>query len=448
MNVKLSHWWQSTRSSFWFVPALIVLGAIALASALIAVDATGEPQVLRRLPMLFGAGAAGARGLLSVVAGSMVTVAGTVFSITLVALSLTSSQYTSRVLRNFMSDRINQVVLGVFVGIFAYCLVVLRTIRGGDEGPFVPSLAVLGALILAFLGIAFLIYFIHHIAVAIQASSIIAAAAAETLTTVDRLFPEDLAVDAVESDCREIDTRSHPGLDWIAVPSRRNGYVESIDTSSMQEVAEQRRCALRMERSIGEFVAEGMPLVSVAGPAELDEKTLAMLRDLYVIRRQRTLAQDAGFGIRQIVDIALRALSPWINDSTTAAMCVDYLGAILGRLGSRRMAASGHADDGTLRVITRGPRFEALLEEAFDQIRLNAEGNLPILLRQLQALETVATTTGNRVRREAIRRQVELVGGAARQAATAQHERAEVEALLMRVSRVSGATHSRYFTAS
>ncbi|MDQ6801533.1 MAG: DUF2254 domain-containing protein [Acidobacteriota bacterium] len=432
MKMKLGHWWQSTRSSFWFVPALIVLGAIALASALIAVDATGDLKVVQKLPMLFGAGAAGARGLLSVVAGSMVTVAGVVFSITLVALSLTSSQYTSRVLRNFMSDRINQVVLGVFVGIFAYCLVVLRTIRGGDEGAFVPSLAVLGALILAFVGIAFLIYFIHHIAIAIQASSIIAAAAAETLATVNRLFPEDLTVDAGESDASDI--ASHPELTWMAVPSRRSGYVESIDESSLLKVAEQCGCVLRMERGIGEFVAEGMPLVSVAGAVGLDEKTPAMLRDIYVIRRQRTLRQDAGFGIRQIVDIAMRALSPGINDSTTAAMCVDYLGAILARLASRRISASGRVDDGKLRVITRGPRFERLLGEAFDQIRLNAEGNLAILLGQLRALETVALMTANLRRREAIRGQVDLIGAAARRAVVSQHDGAEVEALLMRLS--------------
>ena len=128
----------------------------------------------------------------------MITVAGVVFSITIVALSLTSSQYTSRVLRNFMRDRINQVVLGVFVGIFAYCLVVLRTIRGGDEGKFVPSLAVLVGLILAFVGIAFLIYFIHHISMSIQASNIIAAAAQETIAAVDHLLPKVLGEDADE----------------------------------------------------------------------------------------------------------------------------------------------------------------------------------------------------------------------------------------------------------
>jgi len=139
MMMKLRHWWQQIRSSFWFIPAAIVLGAVVLATVLIAVDATVDLNFVERWPLFFGAGAAGARGLLATVAGSMVTVAGVVFSITLVALSLTSSQYTSRVIRIFMRDRLNQVVLGVFVGIFAYCLVVLRAIRGGDEGGFVPA---------------------------------------------------------------------------------------------------------------------------------------------------------------------------------------------------------------------------------------------------------------------------------------------------------------------
>jgi len=167
----LQHWLQEMRASFWFVPAVIVLGAVGLAAAVIGVDANVKLRFVEAWPLLFGAGAAGSRGLLTAVASSMITVAGVVFSITIVALSLTSSQYTSRVLRNFMRDRINQVVLGVFVGIFAYCLVVLRTIRGGDEGAFVPSFAVLGGLLLAFVGIGFLIYFIHHIALSIQASS-------------------------------------------------------------------------------------------------------------------------------------------------------------------------------------------------------------------------------------------------------------------------------------
>lgn len=181
MIPKLQHWWQEAQASFWFVPAAIVLCAVGLATGLIILDATVDLYVDKTWPLVFGAGAPGSRSLLSAVASSMITVAGLVFSITIVALSLTSSQYSSRVLRNFMRDRNNQVVLGVFLGIFAYCLVVLRVIRGSDEGAFVPSLAVLGGLILAFVGIGYLIFFIHYISMSIQSSSIIAAAAQETI---------------------------------------------------------------------------------------------------------------------------------------------------------------------------------------------------------------------------------------------------------------------------
>jgi uncharacterized membrane protein len=296
MITKLHHWWQETRSSFWFVPAVLVLGAVGLATVLIAVDATVPLHVVERWPLLFGAGAAGSRGLLTAVASSMITVAGVVFSITIVALSLTSSQYTSRVLRNFMRDRINQVVLGVFVGIFAYCLVVLRTIRGGDEGAFVPSLAVLAGL-----------------------------------------------------------------------------------------------------------------------------------------SRQRTVQQDTAFGIRQIVDIALKALSPGINDTTTAVMCVDYLTAILVRLAARRIATSQRLDQGKVRMIARGPSFESLLADAFDQIRQNAKGNVAILLRMLGALQTIASRTARSGRRQAVHEQVQSIAELAERTIASPHDRARFESRLARV---------------
>ena len=165
------------RSSLWFLPTLIVLGSGALAIAFIEIDSRVSLKLLTNFPRLFGAGAEGSRGMLTSIAGSMITVAGVTFSITIVALSQASSQYSSRVLRNFMRDRGNQAVLGVFLGIFTYCLLVLRAIRGGDEGGFVPSLSVFGALILALVAIGFLIFFIHHAASSLQASNVIAAAA-------------------------------------------------------------------------------------------------------------------------------------------------------------------------------------------------------------------------------------------------------------------------------
>jgi uncharacterized membrane protein len=434
MITKLRHGWQEMRSSFWFVPAVIVLGAVGLATGLVVLDATVDLHVDKKWPLVFGAGAAGSRGLLTAVASSMITVAGVVFSITIVALSLTSSQYTSRVLRNFMRDRMNQVVLGVFVGIFAYCLVVLRTIRGGDEGAFVPSLAVLGGLILAFVGIGYLIFFIHHISMSIQASSIIASAAAETVAAIDHLFPKGLGNNADE-DADSSPPASLTGQTWTAIGARKSGYIEIIDGDALLAFARMYGTIVRIEREIGEFVVEGTPVVSVAGPGRPDDETAAELNMVFVISRQRTVQQDAGFGIRQIVDIALKALSPGVNDTTTAVMCVDYLGAILARLALRGIATPHRMDQGELRVIARGPSFESLLAEAFDQIRQNAEGNVAVLTRQLQSLETIACQTANTRRRQALRKQADLIAAVAERTIPSPYDAAGIKTASVRLSR-------------
>jgi len=170
---KLKLLWSNLRSSLWFLPSLIVTASVLLAVVLIEADSHGNDLWLAHWPRLFGAGAEGARGMLSTIAGSMMSVVGVTFSMTLVALAMASSQYTSRILRNFMSSRLTQAVLGIFSGIFTYCLIVLRTVRGGDEGAFVPNLAVFFGFVLAVGGVGVLIFFIHHVASSIQASSII-----------------------------------------------------------------------------------------------------------------------------------------------------------------------------------------------------------------------------------------------------------------------------------
>jgi uncharacterized membrane protein len=432
MLTKIKHWWQETRSSFWFLPAAIVLGAVVLAVVLINVDVATDLHVVERWPLLFGAGAAGARGLLTTVAGSMITVAGVVFSITLVALAQTSNQYSSRVIRNFMRDRVNRTVLGVFVGIFAYCLVVLRTIRGGDEGAFVPALAVLGGLILAFVGIAHLIYFIHHISMSIQASSIVATTAQETLAAVDRLFPEKLGQDGDETAEGEL-AASIEGQPWSSVPARKTGYIETIDTEALLALARKHDATLRMERGIGEFVVEGAPLVSMTGPDGPDDETTVALNAVYIVGRHRTVEQDAAFGIRQIVDIALKALSPGINDTTTAVMCVDYLAAILVRLAGRRIATFPGPHEEELGVIVRGPSFESLLAGSFDQIRQNAAGNVATLSRMLDALQTIASLTTSPTRRRALRNHVRWIADLAERTIVSPHDRAQFASRVARV---------------
>ena len=423
---KLKHLWSGLRASFWFMPSVIISVSIVLAVALIEIDSSGGMAWMERWPRLFGAGAEGARGMLSTIAGSMMTVVGVTFSMTLVTLALAASQYTSRILRNFMRDRMTQAVLGIFAGIFTYCLIVLRTIRSAEDTAFIPSLAVSFAVVLAIGGVGILVYFIHHIASSIQASNVIASVATETMAAIDRLFPEKLGEGHGDGD-ESVSSVPMPERDWRAFPAPRDGYIQGVDSEALLRLARTRRAVVRMERGIGEFVVRDTALASLALEAAPDPEIAVELQSAYAIGRHRTIEQDAAFGIRQIVDMALRALSPGINDTTTATMCVDYLAAILARLASRPIPSPLRYENGELRLIATGPTFESLAAQSFDQIRGSAAGNFAMLLHMLGAIETIASRTGSESRRKVLQDNMERLAEVASRTLEASWDRARWE---------------------
>jgi uncharacterized membrane protein len=420
---KLKHLWSNLLASFWFVPAWIVASSMVLALALIEVDSSRSRDWMDDWPRLFGASAAGSREMLATIAGAMTTVVGVTFSMTLVALTLASSQYTSRVLRNFMGDHVTQVVLGIFAGIFTYSIIVLRTVRGGDDGGFVPSLSVTFSVVLAIAGTGTLIFFIHHIASSIQASSIIAAVTKETLEAVERLFPDKLGRAASDEEPPPGSAPSTP-LKWQVVTTKLNGYLQSVDDEVLLRLARKHESVVRMERGIGDFLVENTPLASLALENPPDKEIISSVRAAYKFDRHRTVEQDCAFGIRQLVDMALRALSPGINDITTAVMCVDHLAVILSRIASRKIPASHRYQDGKLRVITVGPTFASLLADSFDEIRGSAGGNVAIILRMLDALQTIASLTDHPDRRLALREQVDWIAELAGRTIDSPHDMA------------------------
>ncbi|GAB6040405.1 DUF2254 domain-containing protein [Endothiovibrio diazotrophicus] len=424
---RLRQLWGDLRSSFWFTPSLIVVTSILFAGALIEADSAWSDQWLARWPRMFGAGAEGARQLLSTLAGSMMTVMGITFSMTLLALALASSQYTSRILRNFMRNRVTQVTLGTFAGIFVYCLIVLRTIRGG-EAEFVPSTAVFFAFFMAVGGVGVLIFFIHHIASSIQASTIIASVAQETLSAIERQFPQESALEPDEQAARgDPLLRSADQRSWYPVPADLSGYIQSVDHDVLLGLAREWRTVVRMERGIGAFVVRDTALVSLALTFPPCHAMIAALNGAYSIGRHRTIEQDPAFGIRQIVDVALKALSPGINDTSTAVMCVDYLSAVLARLSCRQLPPSRCYDGETLRVITIAPTFEGMLSAAFDPIRRGAEGNVAIMERVLGAVETIAGLTLDPRHHRALDEQVERIAELADRTIGSAHDRAQIE---------------------
>ena len=388
---KSKNYWNSLVATLWFVPALLVVSSIILALFFVGIDYLIGDR-LGYFPRLFGVQPSGARDMLAVIAGSAITVAGTAFSITIVALTLASTQFSPRVLRNFMRDTGNQIVLGLLVGIFAYCIIVLRTIRdGGDNSSadFVPSVAVMFGVVLGLVAIVSLIYYIHHIAASIQATSIIAHITEETIREIRRTFP-------VLPDTSEMDEKTEKrinGADFLTVTADTNGYVQNADTTALIKLAEENDLILKMQRRIGQFSIKDLPILHVFPDRKkfkLSPKLEIKLRDTYDIGTYRTVEGDPAFGLRQIVDIALKALSPSINDSTTAIICVDYLTAILSVLAKRPSCPSNIFKNGKLRLIVEQQRFEDFFDLAFNQIRQNAKGNVAVILRQLNSINILS----------------------------------------------------------
>lgn len=382
-RVKLM--WERIHSSLWFIPTVLTLSAVALATFTVWID---QHHISRSSSSWFIliSGAEGARGVLATIAGSIITVTGVVFSITIVVLQLASSQFSPRVLRNFTTDRANQVVLGVFIGTFTYALLVLRTVRSeiDDYDRFVPSLSVNLAVVLALVSMGFLIYFINHIARAIQAETIVARVAQDTLKVVEKLFPDELGEDAGDGAITHEYAATRPAL---VVGAAASGFIQSVDEDAIMVYAEEHDVVLRLEQPIGAFIIDGDPLVAVmhAAPPEGAGDELRRMVQLGV---ERTPFQDVERGLIELTDIAVRALSPGINDPTTAIACIHRLTEIFTALGSRRFPEAARVgQNGHVRVIVQPPQFDQLVRLAYGQIREHGSRISAVTDRLTESLE-------------------------------------------------------------
>jgi uncharacterized membrane protein len=407
MRSRLSTHTQSLTSTLWFVPTLLIVCAAILGIVLVEVSVQVDSVVVSRWPRLFGGGAESARGMLATIAGSMITVAGVTFSLTMLAVTQASSQFTPRIHRTFMRDRPSQLVLGGLAGVFTYCLVVLRTIRGGEVTIFVPAVAVMAGLLLAIVGIGLLIYFIHHIASALQAPSIIAHVAADTSLTIARLFPR-MSADPLPEPPPELARLARHAV-WHPVAAERTGYVQRVDLSALLTIAARGKMVVRMDRSVGDFVASGSPLLSVACTDGAWPSMSRLLNEAFVLGPHRTIEQDAAFGVGQLTEIALKALSPSTNDPITAVTCVDYLIAVFIDVASRREEPQWRISDGVLRVIVAGPTFTTLVDSAFDEIRRAAASQPLVLSRLLEACRIIGAAVDDDERRCCLRRHIDRI---------------------------------------
>ncbi|MBE9016765.1 DUF2254 domain-containing protein [Chroococcidiopsis sp. CCALA 051] len=427
-NVKIGKIWDNLHSSYWFLPTIMAAIAIALAFTMLNLDRAGFYGPLEKWGWIYAGGANGAREVLSSVAGSVISVAATAFSITIVALQLAASNYSPRLLRNFMQDTGNQLVLGTFISTFIYCLLVLRTVRGdGDDyDSFVPQLAVTVGLLLALASIGVLIFFIHHAATIIQVSHIIMDASNDLHGAIDRLFPEKLGRSLPKP--HEHAIPANFDRDAYPVKANNSGYLQAIDNEELMQIACDRQLLLQIKSRPGRFVVKGSDLVMVFPGDKVNRKLSDRINDAFMFGRQRTEQQDVEFPVNQLVDIALRAISPGINDPTTAIECIDSLSAGLSHLAQREIpSAYRYDDDNNLRVIAEPFTFAGLTDAAFNQIRQYGKSDVGVVIRLLEAIATIAGYTQNEKDRAALRRHAEMIRHDSHQAVSQELDKQDIE---------------------
>ncbi len=442
MKVSVFKHWDRIRSSFWFLPTVLACGAVVLAGISHSWDGQVTAWLESTLGWSFTGGAEGATAVLSTIAGSMITIAGVVFSMTLVALTLTSSQLGPRMLRNFMRDTATQVVLGTFVATFLYCLVVLRSIRHDEQSLFVPHLSVSLGLILAVVSIGVLIYFIHHVSLSIQANQIVARVSTELMEGIDRLYPE--SPDEQQKDFSGDSGASEPAdaseHETFLLPAKTDGYLQFIEVEALVSLAEAHDLVVRLKRRPGQFVVAGQTLATVSPNQRMTEETIAALEAAFTFGHERTPGQDIEHSVNKLVEIAVRALSPGLNDPFTAIACIDHLGAALCRLASRDLPPHWHR--GSQRDPNRGPdrpegaacrlmipvvAFPAIANTAFDQIRQYGRSSVAVTLRLLETICVVAPFAKRPEDVAALQRQADMIARGSRQGLPESEDRLAVE---------------------
>jgi uncharacterized membrane protein len=333
--------------------------------------------------------------ILSSIATSIMTVVSIVFAILLMTLTLASTQFSPRILVSFVRDRTTQWTLGVFLGTFSYCMAALPAARALPH-PFVPAATVSGAMLLALGCVAWLIYFIHHVSQSISVNHIVDRIARETELVIDEYMPHT-GIPFRLDDFEDVPL-SEPDA---AVLNRQSGYVRYVDTNRLITLGREYGIRVRLERRVGHFVPAGVPIIWVSKPERVSRERELHLLAALDMGPTRTMQQDVEFGIIQIVDIALRAMSPAINDPSTAISCVDQLSRIIIYwLGREPPKMRYYAPPHVLRLVVPWITFQGLINTAFDQIRHYATADLAVSLRLIRALHDIASATARRNEQE------------------------------------------------
>jgi uncharacterized membrane protein len=398
VTARLRKFLSDLAETFWLLPAAMVVGGIVLALLFVALDRSELLPDWLPAGWLYNGGGTGARTLLGAIASSTIGVAGTVFSITIAALSLAAGQMGPRLLRNFTRDRGVQVTLGAFLGTFSFSLVTLRSVRVADEGSFVPHLALTVAILMAFGCVATLVYFVHHMANRINVDTVVDLVGDEMRAAILRL-----TLDKPE------DNGDAGGGDWSAaepVVHRGRGYLQQLDKAGLADWAAERNVTIRLLVRPGDYIFPGAAAALVFPEVE---GAAAAIGDATALGARRVSSADLEFAIRQLVEVAARALSPGINDPQTAISVLDQLGAALCDMASRHLPSGVVVRNGRPVLFVPEVDYDGLTDSIFDLIRQNAGGSTAVLVRMLDMLTAVATCEGDAARLVSLCRHADLI---------------------------------------
>jgi uncharacterized membrane protein len=416
---------EALRTNLWLVPTVEIVLAVALFAGTHALDRAAYNGSLHFPSWVISGTADAARQILTTIAAAVITVVTLVFSITIVTLTLASTQFGPRMLRNFIRDRVTQLTLGSFVATFVYAILALVSIGPGSHGEFVPHLSITVTMALVLIDVGVLVVFIDHIAKSIQLPQVIASIAGDLAQAIEsEVAPPTAAAPKTGPSLSEMLVRLDEDSGVVSAPS--SGYLQYVSMSTLIEIATRSHAVIRLLRRPGHFVVEGEPLAHV-WPATAASGVARALGGAHATGPHRTLTQDLSFAVDQLVEIAIRALSAAVNDTFTALACIDWLGDGLGKIASRWHPATVHRDAaGRVRVIAVTVGFERLLERAHDKIRQASRGMPAVMIRQLDGLAKVMAHTTSPEQRELVLAQADMIMRSCEESVPERSDRADV----------------------
>ncbi|PPI40571.1 MULTISPECIES: DUF2254 domain-containing protein [unclassified Rathayibacter] len=401
MRSRLLH----LRESFWFLPALFGVLAVGLALGLVEVDHLLVRAGVSDIPLIEDLSPTGGRAILSAIGGTMLGVAATSFSITISVLATTSSAYGPRLVRNFMADRGNQIVLAVLTSTFLYSLIVLRAVHTEEDASltFVPVVAVSFSVLLAVGDVAVLVYFIHHIALSVQVTTLQQRVLGELVDVIERLHPED-----GEEPTNAEEALPPAGREPVVLRAVRGGYVEQLEIERLVALARRGDARLRVLALPGDHVLVGDPVLEVLEGSVAQEEAVAAV----VVADARTPHQDLRYAVQQVVEIGVRGLATGTNDPYTAVGAVEALTSALVDLCGRPEARGRYADaDGVVRLVVPWPRAGELLADVFLALRSYAMEQPLVVRAGVRLAERLAVVARGGTRVE-LHRQVQAFAAA------------------------------------